>query len=63
MTLTDNFDLFMRLMDEAKYDGFLFGDISAIPIFTRISVFPKLLAKKEIHHRLVNGRLSVVLIL
>jgi len=32
---TTNFDLFLRLMDEKRYHGLLFGDISAMTQFTR----------------------------
>ena len=51
-----NFDLFMRLMGEEKYRGQLFGDISAITQFNRMSrPVRELLRRPDIHARLVNG--------
>lgn len=51
-----NFKLFERLMSEKKYEGLLFGDISAITQFNRSGEALKtILQKKEWHHRLVNG--------
>eukprot|EP00658_Telonema_sp_P-2_P083771 TRINITY_DN9160_c0_g3_i1.p1 TRINITY_DN9160_c0_g3~~TRINITY_DN9160_c0_g3_i1.p1 ORF type:complete len:296 (-),score=54.47 TRINITY_DN9160_c0_g3_i1:1046-1933(-) len=51
----DNFDLFIRLMAEPKYDGLLYGDISAIICFRRVGRYTmELLEHKEIHHRLVS---------
>lgn len=51
-----SFDLFMRLMDNQKYDGLLYGEISAMTQFNRL---PKplltLLERTDLHHRLVNG--------
>ena len=53
---TDSFDLFMRMMDNKKYDGLLYGEISAMTQFNRL---PKplltLLERTDLHHRLVNG--------
>ena len=52
----DNFDLFMRLMDEPRYDGLLFGEISAITQSNRLpDVLRELLDRPDLHHRLVNG--------
>lgn len=51
-----SFDLFMRLMDEPKYDGLLFGEISAIHQYNRLpEALMTLLRRKDLHHRLVNG--------
>lgn len=51
-----SFDLFMRLMDDPKYKGLLYGEISAT---TQINRLPRplltLLERKDLHHRLVNG--------
>ena len=51
-----SFDLFMRMMDNPKYEGLLFGEISAMLQFNR---FPDpiltLMRRKDLHHRLVNG--------
>ncbi len=50
------FDLFMRMMDNPKYNGLLFGEISAITQFNRLpGPLSQLLARGDIHHRLVNG--------
>src|SRR5258706_5057827 len=51
-----NFQLFMRLIDEKKYEGLLFGDISAMTQQNRIG-FPltTLLERTDLHSRLVNG--------
>jgi len=53
---TPSFELFMRMMKNPKYDGLLYGDISAITQFNRLpSPLLTLLKHKEIHHRLING--------
>ena len=50
------FDLFLRLMDEAKYAGLVFGEISAMLQFNRMPVpFTTLLKRQDLHSRLVNG--------
>ncbi len=50
------FDLFLRLMDEAKYRGLLFGEISAMLQFNRMpGPFSTLLKRQDLHPRLVNG--------
>ncbi|MHC4550262.1 MAG: amidohydrolase family protein [Planctomycetota bacterium] len=52
----DNFDLFLRLMEEPRYEGLLFGEISALPQFNRLPrPLLTLLARKDLHPRLVNG--------
>ncbi|ETO21910.1 Amidohydrolase 2 [Reticulomyxa filosa] len=48
-------DLFMRLMDNPKYDGLLFGDISALTSFRRVGALVKVLKRTDIHHRLIHG--------
>ena len=51
-----NFLLFMRLMEEKKYEGLLFGDISAMTQQNRIGLpLTTLLKRRELHQRLVNG--------
>jgi hypothetical protein len=51
-----NFDLFLRLMDEEKYRGLLFGEISAVLQYNRFGVsLETLLLRKDLHGRLVNG--------
>ena len=50
------FELFLRLMDERKYEGLLFGEISAMLQFNRMPVpLATLLKRQDLHHRLVNG--------
>ena len=51
-----SFDLFMRLMDEQRYQGLLFGEISAITFFNHLPrPLSVLLEREDLHHRLVNG--------
>jgi len=50
-----NFALFAQLMDEQRYEGRLFGDISAITQFNRMEVIATLLARRDWHGRLLNG--------
>ena len=52
----DNFDLFMRLMDEKRYEGLLFGEISAMTQFNRLGKpLTTILQRDDLHERLVNG--------
>jgi mannonate dehydratase len=52
----DAFDLFARLMDEPRYDGRLFGDISAVTQANRVGrPLETLLARSDWHRRLING--------
>jgi len=52
----DCFDLFLRLMDEAKYRGLVFGEVSAMLQFNRMPIpFSTLLKRQDLHPRLVNG--------
>jgi predicted TIM-barrel fold metal-dependent hydrolase len=53
--LVDNLHLFFRLMEEPKYVGLLFGDISGICNFTRVECLQPLLDYTELHNRLVYG--------
>ena len=54
--LVPNFDLFLRLMDEKRYEGLVFGEISAITQFNRIGhPLATMLSREDLHHRLVNG--------
>lgn len=54
--LVDNFDLFMRLMDDKRYEGLVFGDISAMTQFNRIGrPLTTVLIREDLHHRLLNG--------
>jgi uncharacterized protein len=51
-----NFDLFLRLMGEKKYEGLLFADISAMTQYNRAG-YPlrTILEREDLHERLVNG--------
>ena len=52
----DNFDLFMRLMDEKRYEGLVFGEISAMTQYNRAGrPLQTILAREDLHERLVNG--------
>ena len=51
-----NFDLFMRLMEDPKYRGRLFGDLSAITQINRLPApLQTLLARPDLDGRLLNG--------
>src|SRR5678815_3920026 len=53
---THNFDLFMRLMNEKRYEGLVFGEISAMTQFNRIGKpLTTILDRADLHERLVNG--------
>lgn len=52
----DYFDLFMRLMDDDRYDRLLFGEISATLQYNRLDKpIRTLLSRTDLHGRLVNG--------
>jgi predicted TIM-barrel fold metal-dependent hydrolase len=51
-----NFRLFLRLMEDRRYDGLVFGDISAMTQFNRIGEpLSTVLSREDLHARLVNG--------
>jgi len=54
--LRPSFELFLRLMDEPRYEGRLYGEISAL---TQVNRLPEpllvLLERSDLHHRLING--------
>jgi uncharacterized protein len=51
-----NFDLFLRLMAEKRYEGLVFGEISAMTQFNRIGKpLTTVLAREDLHERLING--------
>jgi predicted TIM-barrel fold metal-dependent hydrolase len=55
-SLVPNFQLFMRLMEEKRYEGLLFGDISAMTQRNRIGgPLTTILERTDLHARLVNG--------
>ena len=50
------YKLLLRLMDEKRYDGLLFAEISAITMHHRAEeALLALLQRPDLHHRLVNG--------
>ena len=52
----DNFDLFLRLMDDKRYEGLVFGEISAMTQFNRSGKpLRTMLEREDLHERLVNG--------
>jgi len=52
----DNFDLFLRLMDDKRYEGLVFGEISAMTQFNRLGKpLRTILAREDLHERIVNG--------
>lgn len=51
-----SFDLFLRLMDEPKYRGLLYGEIAGVTFFNHSDEALKtLLDRDDLHPRLVNG--------
>lgn len=51
-----SFDLFLRLMDDPKYVGRLYGDISATTFFSNTGrTLRTLLEREDLHARLING--------
>jgi predicted TIM-barrel fold metal-dependent hydrolase len=51
-----NFDLFMRLMEEQRYQGLVFGEISAMTQFNRIGKpLTTVLEREDLHERFLNG--------
>ena len=51
-----SFDLFMRLMDNRRYEGLLFGDISAMTQVNRLpGPLMTIVKRRDLHHRLLDG--------
>lgn len=50
-----SFDLFARLMEDARYAGKLFGDISAMTQFDRAAYLKQVLERPAWHPRLLHG--------
>ena len=49
-------DLFLRMMDEVKYAGLFFGDLSAIALQNRDpEILSERIARQDLHARLANG--------
>jgi mannonate dehydratase len=53
--MAENFDLFARLMAERRYEGLLFGDLSAVTQVNRAAYLPRLLRMEAWEGRLLNG--------
>jgi mannonate dehydratase len=54
--LMQSFALFTRLMDEARYEGRLFGELSAMTQLNRAgATLAAVIERAEWHHRLLNG--------
>jgi predicted TIM-barrel fold metal-dependent hydrolase len=54
--IAKSFDLFLRLMDNPRYEGLLFGDISAMTQFNRLpGPLTTIIKRSEFHHRLLDG--------
>jgi mannonate dehydratase len=53
--MAENFDLFARLMAERRYEGLLFGDLSAVTQVNRAAYLPRLLRMEAWQGRLLNG--------
>ena len=52
----ENFDLFMRLMDDPRYEGLVFGELSAMTQFNRAGrPLSTILAREDLYDRLLNG--------
>ena len=51
-----NFRMFLRMMGNKKYEGLLFGELSAMTQFNRMGEpLATMLKRTDLHHRLVNG--------
>ena len=51
-----SFDLFMRLMDDPRYDRLLFADISATTQVNRLpGPLTTIIKRQDLHHRLLDG--------
>ena len=53
--LVPDFELFSRLMGEPRYEGLLFGDLSAVTQANRAHALAAILARREWDGRLLNG--------
>jgi len=51
-----SFELFARLMEEARYEGRLYGDLSAMPQVNRAGpALARVIERSDWHARLLNG--------
>lgn len=53
--LVENFALFTRLMDDARYHGNLYGDISALTESSRVGPLANIIQNRNWDGRLLNG--------
>ena len=52
----ENFELFMRLLDDPKYTELLYADISAMTLVNQVGdPLKAMLSRKDLHHRLLYG--------
>jgi mannonate dehydratase len=52
----DCFELFSRMMDESRYSGLLYGDLSALPQINRVQpALRRIVERTEWHSRLLDG--------
>lgn len=50
------FDLFIRMMDDKRYEGLFFGEISAVTFYNHLDrPLSTLLEREDLHARLING--------
>jgi predicted TIM-barrel fold metal-dependent hydrolase len=49
------FDLWLRLMEDPRWEGLLYGELSALPQYDRSQTFLTILSKPELHARLLDG--------
>lgn len=54
-TLRPHFELFARLMDDARYERQLFGELSSLTLRNHEWAIAPLLQRFDWHHRLLNG--------
>ncbi len=55
-SLVKNYKLFLRLMEEPRYEGLLYGDIAAVIEINRIGVsLATMLKRTDLHSRIVYG--------
>lgn len=53
--LEPSFELFLRMMDDPRYAGLLYGDVSALAQHDRAPLLARILERTDLHTRLVNG--------
>jgi mannonate dehydratase len=49
------FELWLRMMEDPRWDGLLYGELSALPQYDRSQAFLTILSKPELHARLLDG--------